>query len=119
MAINALFNLLTKRYPGFRAWLVQRFTGLVMAIFSLVFLAKLLCHQPVNFETWHMFFAPLWFRVLCVLFWLSLSIHAWLGIRDVLKDYVPNLAIRSVALKACLILIWLYLAWAIWLFSTI
>jgi succinate dehydrogenase / fumarate reductase, membrane anchor subunit len=114
-----IFTLLTKRYPGFRAWLVQRFTGLIMAIFSVVLLVKLFCNQPASFIDWQLFFAPMWWQILCILFWLSLSIHAWLGIRDVLKDYVPNQAIRSVALKACLTLIWLYLAWAIWLFSTI
>jgi succinate dehydrogenase / fumarate reductase membrane anchor subunit len=50
-----------------------------------------------------------------MLFWLALTLHAWLGIRDVFKDYVPNATLRSLLLKALVILLWLYLAWAAYL----
>lgn len=114
-----IFNLLTKRYPGFRAWLVQRLTALIMAFFSVIVLLKLCILMPTDFASWQAFFAPVWFRALCVLFWLCLSVHAWLGVRDVLKDYVPNIAVQLALARLFFALIWLYLAWSIWLFSTV
>lgn len=75
--------------------------------------------MPQGFDAWHAFFAPIWWRILCVLFWVSLSIHAWLGVRDVFKDYVPNITVRKNGLRLSLTLIWLYLVWAIWLMCNI
>jgi succinate dehydrogenase / fumarate reductase membrane anchor subunit len=106
-----LLSLLTKRYPGMRAWLTQRLTGLLLAIYSVLFLIRVLLLQPSSYEAWLGFNQPWWWRIASWLFWLSLSVHAWLGVRDVLKDYVPNLAVRVVLLKLVLIMIWGYLAW--------
>lgn len=114
-----LFELLGRRYPGFRAWLVQRFTGLIIAIYSVALFVMVLCVQPNSFEAWQSIFQPLWVRFISILFWLSLTIHAWLGVRDVLKDYVPNLVMRSIAIKLVVVLLWVYLAWAIYLFLTL
>jgi succinate dehydrogenase / fumarate reductase membrane anchor subunit len=114
-----ILELLTKRYPGLRVWLLQRLTGLIIAIYSIGFFAMILVLKPNSFEAWHAFFAPCWVRVATLLLWISLSEHAWLGVRDVLKDYVPNMAVRAVLVKLVAMVLWLYLAWAIWLFYTI
>ena len=110
-----LIELLTKRYPGMRAWLTQRLTGLVMAIFSIVALLRFLIIRPENYEAWVDFFHPIWWRIACLLFWLALSLHAWLGIRDVFKDYVPNYDLQMILQKVLVVLLWIYLAWAVWL----
>lgn len=106
-----ILSLLTKRYPGMRAWLTQRLSGLLLAIYSVLFLIRILVLSPTSYEAWLLFNQPWWWRIATWLFWLSLSVHAWLGVRDVLKDYVPNFSLRMVLLKAVLIMIWLYLAW--------
>lgn len=110
-----LIELLTERYPGMRAWLTQRLTALVMAIYSVMLLGRIIVLQPSIYEEWLGFFQPFWFRIASWLFWISLSIHAWLGVRDVLKDYVPNPNVRSVLLKLLRVMLWVYLAWATWL----
>lgn len=110
-----ILELLTKRYPGMRAWLMQRLTGLVMAIYSMLLLVRILVLKPDSYEVWVSLFQPWWMRVASLLFWISLSIHAWLGVRDVLKDYVPNTSVRLGLLKLVVTLLWVYLAWATWL----
>jgi succinate dehydrogenase / fumarate reductase membrane anchor subunit len=114
-----LLSLLTKRYPGMRAWLTQRLSGLLLAIYSILFLIRVLVLQPTSYEAWLSFNQPWWWRIASWLFWLSLSVHAWLGVRDVLKDYVPNMQLRMVLLKLVLIMIWVYLAWITFLLGTI
>jgi succinate dehydrogenase / fumarate reductase membrane anchor subunit len=111
-----VIELLTKRYPGMRAWLMQRLTALVMAIYSVMALGRILLEQPSDYEAWLSFSQPWWWRVASLLFWISLSIHAWLGIRDVFKDYVPNASVRGLLLKLLVVMLWVYLAWATWLF---
>jgi succinate dehydrogenase / fumarate reductase membrane anchor subunit len=113
-----ILEILSKRYPGLRAWLLQRITGLVIAIYSVGFFVRLLVTQPNSFEAWYAFFDPCWMRVATLLLWLSLSEHAWLGVRDVLKDYVPNVGVRTVLTKLVATALWLYMAWAIWLLYT-
>jgi len=111
-------ELLTKRYPGMRAWLMQRLTALIMAVYSVMLLLRILVLQPGTYEEFLDFFYPAWFRIASWLFWISLSLHAWLGIRDVFKDYVPNMSVRSVLLKILVVLLWVFIAWASWLFLT-
>ena len=110
-----LIELLTKRYPGMRAWLTQRLTGLVMAIYSVMVVIRFLSVRPENYESWVSFFQPIWWRSASLIFWIALSLHAWLGIRDVFKDYVPNYALQMVLQKILIVLLWVYLAWAVWL----
>lgn len=106
-----LLSLLTKRYPGMRAWLTQRLTGLLMAIYSVLLLARVLVLTPTSYEEWLEFSRPWWWRLATWLFWVSLSSHAWLGVRDVLKDYVPNVKVRMVLLKLVVLALWVYLVW--------
>ncbi|MEQ1487529.1 MAG: succinate dehydrogenase, hydrophobic membrane anchor protein [Methylotenera sp.] len=111
-----LIELLTKRYPGMRAWLMQRLTALVMAVYSVMLLVRVAILQPSIYEEWLSFFQPLWFRIASWLFWICLSLHAWLGVRDVFKDYVPNYDVREMLLKMLAVLLSVYIVWATWLF---
>ncbi|MDZ4141906.1 MAG: succinate dehydrogenase, hydrophobic membrane anchor protein [Methylotenera sp.] len=111
-----VIDLLTKRYPGMRAWLMQRLTALAMAAYSIMLPVRIIILQPGVYEEWLSFFQPIWFRIASWLFWICLSVHAWLGVRDVFKDYVPDYDIRVVLLKLLATLLWGYIAWASWLF---
>ena len=79
---------------GWRGWLAQRITAVIMAVFSLVFFAFFFIKAGVSYADWKELFASQLFRILALLFLLSLYYHAWIGIRDVLMDYVKPLAIR-------------------------
>lgn len=67
-----------------------------MALYLLLFLARVLCLSPADFAGWQSLFAPWWWRVLTGWFFVCMLVHAWLGVRDVLRDYVPHLGVRAV-----------------------
>jgi succinate dehydrogenase / fumarate reductase membrane anchor subunit len=47
-----------------------------------------------------------------MLFFISLVMHAWLGVRDVFKDYIFNLSLRAVLQVLVDVLLIIYLCWA-------
>lgn len=90
-----LFELLTSKYPGMRQWLIQRLSATVMAVYVLLLVVRVAWWSPADYAAWQAFFAPLWWRLLTVLFFALMLLHAWIGVRDVLRDYVMNLRVRS------------------------
>jgi len=108
-----LRELLTKRYPGMRLWLAQRLSAVFMAAYLLLLALLVLFKQPQGFEGWHTLMLPWWWRVLTLLFFVSLIMHAWLGVRDVFKDYIFNLRLRAVLQVLVDVLLVLYLGWAV------
>jgi len=53
---------------------------------------------PADFAAWQQWLAAPLVSVSVMLFFLSLLLHAWVGMRDVLIDYLPWLTVRVVAL---------------------
>jgi succinate dehydrogenase / fumarate reductase, membrane anchor subunit len=106
-----LIQLLTNKYPGMRLWLSQRLTALVMAFYIIALVILLLIVQPNNYSAWHAFVAPVWFRIATLIFFMCLFMHAWLGVADVLKDYVFNKTLRAYMQIAVDVLLIAYLFW--------
>lgn len=106
-----LIQLLTKKYPGMRLWLSQRLTAILMAIYIILFVLMLVVMKPSGYAAWHALFSPTWFRLATWLFFLSLFIHAWLGVADVLKDYIFNKTLRAYLQMTVDVLLVAYLFW--------
>ena len=94
-----------------RIWLSQRLTALVMAFYIILLVVMLLIMQPAGFAAWQDFVSPIWFRLLTLIFFMCLFMHAWLGVADVLKDYVFNKALRAYMQIVVDILLLVYLVW--------
>ncbi|MES2635815.1 MAG: succinate dehydrogenase, hydrophobic membrane anchor protein [Pseudomonadota bacterium] len=108
-------QLLTNKYPGMRLWLSQRLTAVAMVIYIVLLLVLLLIIQPGGYAEWHAFVAPIWFRLATLLFFMCLFIHAWLGVADVLKDYIFNKVLRAYLQMAVDILLVMYLFWLVYI----
>ena len=98
---------------GLRDWLAQRITGLIMALYSVVLAVVLLSGQPITYAVWSDLFAQGWMRVATLLFAASLAWHAWVGVRDILMDYVKPTGLRLLLQVLVLLVIAGYVAWAI------
>ena len=98
---------------GLRDWLAQRITAAIMAVYSVIIAVVLLWGHPINYAVWRDLFSQGWMRVATLLFAASLAWHAWVGIRDVLMDYVKPTGLRLSLEILTLILLASYLGWAI------
>jgi succinate dehydrogenase / fumarate reductase, membrane anchor subunit len=106
-----LIELLTKKYPGMRQWLTQRLTAVVMAFYIVCLIVYMIALQPNNYADWLAAINPWWVRLATFLFFVCLCMHAWLGVRDVFKDYVFNQTLRGYMQAAVDILLVVYVGW--------
>jgi succinate dehydrogenase / fumarate reductase membrane anchor subunit len=89
---------------GLRGWLVQRVSAVVMTVYAALFAAALASARPADHAAWKAFFAQGWMRIATLLFFASLFLHAWVGMRDILMDYVKPTGLR-LALEVLVILV--------------
>ncbi len=82
---------------GLRSWLMQRLTALYIVVFLVMF-AFVWGGQTITFETWRAWVAHPAANIALLLFIFSLLMHAWVGGRDVVIDYVKSASTRYVLL---------------------
>lgn len=83
---------------GLRAWLVQRVSAVYMLFFILFLLFHFLLDPPHSYQAWHDWMRNSGVSIAIFVFFFALLLHAWVGIRDVLMDYVRSPALRVPAL---------------------
>jgi succinate dehydrogenase / fumarate reductase membrane anchor subunit len=98
---------------GLRDWLAQRVSAVVMVVYTLLVIAILLAQSPLQYAEWKALFSAQWMRMASLLFLLSLFIHAWIGVHDILMDYVHATGIRLGLQVAVIVALVVYTAWSI------
>jgi succinate dehydrogenase / fumarate reductase membrane anchor subunit len=87
-------RVVSRRAHGLRAWLLQRFS----AVYLLLFITYLFIHfaraPAADFPHWQSWLSDPLVNLATGLFILSLLVHAWVGIRDVIMDYVTHTGLR-------------------------
>lgn len=76
------------RAGGVRTWIVQRLSAVFLAVGVLLFTLKIASGNADDFVSWHHWMTTPFWNVFFIVFCLSLFSHAWIGIRDVIMDYV-------------------------------
>jgi succinate dehydrogenase / fumarate reductase membrane anchor subunit len=98
---------------GLTDWLAQRVTAAIMAVYTVILLFVLLTGYPLNYGVWRDLFSSGWMRVATLLFGISLGWHMWVGIRDILMDYIQPVGLRLALEIFVLLLIAGYLGWMV------
>ena len=99
---------------GIRDWLAQRVTGVLMALFTVIVLAQLVFTRgPIGYDKWAGIFASQPMKMLTFATIVGLVYHVWVGMREVLMDYVKPVGVRLVL--QILVIVWLVgcAGWAI------
>ncbi len=98
---------------GLRDWLSQRVTAALMALFTFALIVQVLLPGEMGYDKWAGIFSRQWMKALTFVVIVSLIVHAWVGVRDVLMDYVQPVGMR-LALQVATI-VWLVgcAGWAI------
>ena len=87
-------KIIVGAHYGFRDWLGQRVTAVLMALYTVLFLAVLLVQKPDGYLSWYGMFSSWWMKVATLTFLLCLFYHAWVGMRDIWMDYIKPTGVR-------------------------
>ena len=85
---------------GQRAFVLQRLTALVLLAYVAGSALRLALGAPVALEQWRAWAARPAGAALIALLAAALLLHAWVGVRDVVLDYVHPFALRLAVLAA-------------------
>lgn len=96
---------------GLPAWLLQR----ASAVYMLFFIAYLIAHfsfdAPDSFGSWRAWISSPGVSLATGAFFCALLAHVWVGVRDVILDYVRPTTARPPALAALAACLLVMAAW--------
>jgi succinate dehydrogenase / fumarate reductase membrane anchor subunit len=98
----------SRQATGLRAWVLQRITAVYLGVYTLYLVGCFIADPPASHGAWSAWVSGPVASLAAMFFFLSLLLHAWIGIRDILIDYVhpflPRLALLTLfgaGLVAC------------------
>lgn len=106
-------RIVTGAHYGLRSWLVQRVSAVVMAAYALLIAGWVLLNSPVGYDAWTALFSSNVVRSFTLLVLLAVFSHAWVGVRDIVMDYVKSAGVRLVIHVLVILALLLYAIWSV------
>ena len=98
---------------GWKDWLVQRVTAVVMAVYTVLVLGVVLWHGGLDYASWKALFANGAWKLATFVFMLALLWHAWIGVRDIWMDYVKPVGVRLLLEVLTVLALAAYAGWTV------
>jgi succinate dehydrogenase / fumarate reductase, membrane anchor subunit len=98
---------------GLGSWLAQRITAVIIAVYSVILLVMFMTGRPISYGVWKDLFAQGWMRVATLVAAVAVAWHAWVGVRDILMDYVPHDGLRLGSQVITILILAGYLGWTV------
>ena len=96
-------RLVVGAHYGFRDWLAQRITAIVMALYTVILLVSFLTTNDFSYNGWAGLFARQWFKIATFVTLLTMFYHVWVGMRDIWMDYVKSVIVRLLLQSATIV----------------
>ncbi len=116
-------NVTSLTRSGLSDFLVQRISAVIMALYTFVVLGFFVANPALSHATLSGFFASTPMLLFSTAMVFSTAAHAWIGMWTIGTDYIRDhyfgrhsTAFRMVYQAGCLILIFVYVVWALQLF---
>lgn len=94
---------------GLSDWLIQRFSAVVLAAYTIFMAVFLLSNPDLTYSHWQGLFSITWVKLFTLLTVLSVVGHAWIGLWTVATDYIKPTLIRFLFLTVVGITLFVYL----------
>jgi succinate dehydrogenase / fumarate reductase, membrane anchor subunit len=88
------YRPLGSAHRGLMEFLVQRVTSIYLAGFTIYLLIHLISHPVRSYNAWNDYFASDIVRFAWGLFFISLLLHSWTGLRSIFLDYIKPTWLR-------------------------
>ena len=103
------------RAQGLRAWLLQRLTAVYILVYMILAAWLGWSTAPADFNSWHQLFRHPVPNIATVFLFAAVFYHVWVGVRDILVDYVKPQPIRFTALVFTALLLLSMMLWIVFL----
>ena len=90
---------------GLNAWLIQRISAVYTALFIVGSVVSIAFNPPSNYAQWAQWLGNPFVNAATALFFIALLMHVWVGVRDIVMDYVKPLAIRAAVLTSVILVL--------------
>lgn len=81
---------------GIHDWLLLRASAILITLYIVYILGFILMTDTLTYDIWRGFFASSFTKVFTLLTLLSILVHGWIGMWQVLTDYVKSLSVRLI-----------------------
>lgn len=98
---------------GLRGWAMQRVTAGIVAVYSIFLAITLFTQQTLDFITWRSLFQHTWMRVPTFVCLLAIYVHTWIGMRDIIMDYVKPTTLRLCLHVTVIVFLIAYTVWTV------
>lgn len=79
---------------GIHDWLLLRAAAMVMTLYVIYLLGFIVMSGTLTYDIWRGFFSSSFTKVFTLLTLFSILVHGWVGMWQVLTDYIKPLALR-------------------------
>ena len=90
---------MSRHTHGLRTWLLQRLSAVYLAAYLSYVIAHCLWHGAYSYAQWQAWLTSPLMNIATAGFIIALMAHAWVGIRDVILDYVKPAGARLVMMS--------------------
>ncbi|AIR68760.1 succinate dehydrogenase membrane anchor subunit [Dickeya fangzhongdai] len=93
---------------GVHDWLLLRASAIVIVLYVLYIVGFVASAGNITYEIWRGFFATHLTKVFTLLTLFAILVHAWIGMWQVLTDYIKPLAVRLTLQLAIVVALLVY-----------
>ncbi len=79
---------------GLRPWVIQRVSAVYIVFFIIYATACFFTAETIAYESWKDWLYDPFNTTVIGIFVIALLFHVWIGVRDVILDYVHNIMLR-------------------------
>lgn len=108
-----LNRIVTGAHYGMRDWLIQRISAVVMVFYTLSVAVYWLLQPEKDYNAWTLLFSSNVMRTFSLLFLMNVFYHAWIGVRDIVMDYVKPAFIRLLIYVLVILALLMYVIWSV------
>ena len=109
--LNPVDRVVTGAHYGLHDWIAQRVTAVIMAIYIVLLAGYVLLHPNMGYTGWSALFSFSIVRAFTLLFMLAMVYHAWVGMREIVMDYVKSAPLRLSIYVSVIVVLVLYVIW--------
>jgi succinate dehydrogenase / fumarate reductase membrane anchor subunit len=88
----------SRQTHALRAWLIQRFSAVYLAGFLVYLVIHFMTSEAAGYAEWCAWLAQPAMVLSGAGFFIALVLHGWVGVRDIILDYISALGLRLLLL---------------------